>query len=75
MILKYVFRIGERLHDLDISLGPSEKELEICAHYEGPAQFGEHLVFECLHDDTRFVKLMINGTEMLNVGEVKVYAL
>ncbi|CAC5416587.1 unnamed protein product [Mytilus coruscus] len=66
--------IGKRLHDLDITVGPTEDEMKLCAHYVGPAKLGEHLVFECLHEDIRYVKLMINGTEILHVLEVKVYA-
>ncbi|CAC5416586.1 unnamed protein product [Mytilus coruscus] len=67
---------GRRLHDLDITVGPTENKMKLCTHYVGPAKSGEHLVFECLHDheDTRYVKLMINGTQILNVVEVKVYA-
>ncbi|CAC5416584.1 unnamed protein product [Mytilus coruscus] len=67
-------RSGERLHDLDITVGPTENEMKLCAHYVGPAKLGDHLEFECLHEDIRYVKLMINGTEVLNVVEVKVYA-
>ncbi|CAG2225174.1 unnamed protein product [Mytilus edulis] len=65
---------GERLHDLDITVGPTENQMQLCAHYVGPSKLKDHLVFECLHEDVRFVKLMINGTEVLNVVEVKVYA-
>ncbi|CAC5416555.1 unnamed protein product [Mytilus coruscus] len=66
---------GERLHDLDITVGPSHNKMHLCAHYVGPAQIGSHLLFECLHDENaRYVKLMIQGTEYLHVAEVKIYA-
>lgn len=76
MILKCLSIIGNRLHDLDITVGPTENEMKLCAHYVGPANLGEHLVFECLHVDThvRYVKLMIKDKEILHVVEVKVYA-
>lgn len=50
--------------------------MHLCAYYAGPAQLGDHLVFECQHDEKeRFVKLMIRGIENLHVAEVKLYAL
>ncbi|VDI07272.1 Hypothetical predicted protein [Mytilus galloprovincialis] len=66
--------VVERLHDLDITVGATENELKLCAHYVGPSENGEHLVFQCKQEDIRYVKLMINGTEILHVAEVKVYA-
>ncbi|XP_052066663.1 uncharacterized protein LOC127706222 [Mytilus californianus] len=65
---------GERLHDLDITVGPSHNKMQLCAHYVGPAQVGSHLLFECFHENARYVKLMIKGTECLHVAEVKIYA-
>ncbi|CAG2247766.1 unnamed protein product [Mytilus edulis] len=66
---------GERLHDLDIIVGPSHNKMHLCAHYVGPAQLGAHLIFECEPDENaRYVKLMIKGTEYLHVAEIKVYA-
>ncbi|CAC5416566.1 unnamed protein product [Mytilus coruscus] len=66
---------GERLHDLDIIVGPSHNTMHLCAHYVGPAQIGFHLLFERLHDENvRYVKLMIQGKEYLHVAEVKIYA-
>ncbi|VDI19408.1 Hypothetical predicted protein [Mytilus galloprovincialis] len=66
---------GERLHDLDITVGPSHNKMHLCAHYVGPAQLGAHLIFECEPDENaRYVKLMIKGTEYLHVAEIKVYA-
>ncbi|CAG2255243.1 unnamed protein product [Mytilus edulis] len=65
----------ERLHDLDVTVGPTENEMILCAQYVGPSKSGEHLVFECNREDTRFVKLMINGREILHVAEVKVHHL
>ncbi|CAC5416548.1 unnamed protein product [Mytilus coruscus] len=67
---------GQRLHDLDMTVGRSHNKMHLCAHYVGPAQLGEHLLFECQHDEkARFVKLMIQGIEILHLAEVKVYAL
>ncbi|CAC5374581.1 unnamed protein product [Mytilus coruscus] len=68
---------GERLHDLDITTGPSHNQMYLCAQYKGPARKGEHLVFKCNHSPkyARYVRLTIKGREYLHVGEVKVYAL
>ncbi|XP_071123338.1 fucolectin-6-like [Mytilus edulis] len=66
---------GERLRDLDIIVGPSHNEMQICAHYVGPAQLGDHLLFTCGHVEcARYVKLRLTGTDYLHVAEVKVYA-
>ncbi|CAC5411752.1 unnamed protein product [Mytilus coruscus] len=40
---------GNLVRQLDILVGPSHNKLEKCAQYEGPAQTGFHLVFECPH--------------------------
>ncbi|XP_052066546.1 uncharacterized protein LOC127706136 [Mytilus californianus] len=68
---------GERLHDLDITTGPSHNQMYLCAQYKGPAGKGEHLVFKCNHSPkyARYVRLTIKGREYLHVAEVKVYAL
>ncbi|CAG2213936.1 unnamed protein product [Mytilus edulis] len=66
---------GERLRDLDIMIGSSHNEMQICAHYVGPAQLGDHLLFTCGHVEcARYVKLRLTGTDYLHVAEVKVYA-
>ncbi|XP_052085678.1 uncharacterized protein LOC127723196 [Mytilus californianus] len=67
---------GERLHDLDIAVGPSLDDISIFSHYEGPGKDGEHLVFQRKrYTDGRFIKLTItNGTEMLTVAELYVFA-
>ncbi|CAC5374580.1 unnamed protein product [Mytilus coruscus] len=67
---------GERLHDLDITFGPAQNHMSLCAHYKGPGQNGEHLIFQCQRKNkyARYVKLMIKGREILNISEVKVYA-
>ncbi|CAG2226426.1 ACSS1_2 [Mytilus edulis] len=67
---------GQRLHDLDITVGRSHNIMHLCAYYVGPAQLGDHHVFECQHDEkARFLRLMIRGIEILHLAEVKVYAL
>ncbi|XP_052066544.1 uncharacterized protein LOC127706135 isoform X2 [Mytilus californianus] len=68
---------GDRLHDLDITIGPSHNQMYLCAHYKGPSRIGEHLVFECNQNTkyARYVRLTIKGREYLSVAEVKVYAL
>ncbi|CAC5416550.1 unnamed protein product [Mytilus coruscus] len=68
---------GERLHDLDITTGPSHNQMYLYAQYKGPAGKGEHLVFKCNNSPkyARYVRLTIKGREYLHVGEVKVYAL
>ncbi|CAG2196643.1 unnamed protein product [Mytilus edulis] len=66
---------GERLRDLDIMIGSSHNEMQICAHYVGPAQLSDHLLFTCGHVEcARYVKLRLTGTDYLHVAEVKVYA-
>ncbi|XP_071123191.1 fucolectin-6-like [Mytilus edulis] len=67
---------GERLHDLDITIGSAHNQMYLCTHYKGPGRNGEHLVFKC-NDNTkyaRYVRLTVKGREYLHVGEVKVYA-
>ncbi|CAG2184529.1 unnamed protein product [Mytilus edulis] len=64
---------GERLHDLDITIGPSHNQMSLCAHYKGLGRNGEHLAFTCHHTNkyTRYVKLTIKGKDYLQVGEIK----
>lgn len=57
-------------------IGPSHNEMHLCAHYNGPAQLGDHLLFTCgLVGNARYVKLVLTGTNYLHVAEVKVYAM
>lgn len=73
MCLHYI--VGERLRNLDILLGITGDNFVLCAHYDGPAVNGEHLVFPCnVQVSARFVKLMIREQTYLHVSEVKVYA-
>ncbi|XP_052062853.1 fucolectin-5-like [Mytilus californianus] len=66
---------GDRLHDVDITVGRSLKEMSLCAHYKGPGKTGEHLVFRCNRQMSgRYVKVTIKGKEYLQLGEVMVFA-
>ncbi|CAG2220860.1 unnamed protein product [Mytilus edulis] len=66
---------GQRLHDLDITVGPTLKELSLCVHYKGPGKTNEHLVFHCNKQMSgRYVKLTIKGKEYLQLSEVMVFA-
>ncbi|CAC5384968.1 unnamed protein product [Mytilus coruscus] len=66
---------GERLHDLDITIGPTLNDMALCKHYKGPGKTNEHLIFRCHRRlRGRFVKLSIKGREYLQMSEVKVYA-
>ncbi|VDI63106.1 Hypothetical predicted protein [Mytilus galloprovincialis] len=73
---KIVVVSRKRLHDLDITIGPSHNQMSLCAHYKGPGRNGEHLAFKCHHTNkyARYVKLTIKGKNFLQVGEVKEYA-
>ncbi|VDI33594.1 Hypothetical predicted protein [Mytilus galloprovincialis] len=67
---------GERIHDLDITVGPSHNKMALCYHYVGPAKTGAHLIFDCQRTiNGRYVNLTIKGKETLNIVEVKVYAI
>ncbi|VDI83223.1 Hypothetical predicted protein [Mytilus galloprovincialis] len=67
---------GERTHDLDISVGPSQNKMALCYHYVGPAKTAAHLIFDCQRTiNGRYVNLTIKGKEMFNIAEVKVYAI
>ncbi|CAG2203813.1 unnamed protein product [Mytilus edulis] len=66
---------GERLHDVDITVGPTLKEMSLCAHYKGPGKTREHLVFHCNQKMRgRYVKVTIKAKEYLQLSEVMVFA-
>ncbi|XP_071172122.1 fucolectin-5-like [Mytilus edulis] len=66
---------GERLHDVDITVGRTKNDLSLCAHYEGPGTTGQHLAFYCNQKMSgRYVKVTIKGKEYLQLSEVMVFA-
>ncbi|VDI38499.1 Hypothetical predicted protein [Mytilus galloprovincialis] len=66
---------GHRLHDVDITVGPTLNELSLCVHYKGPGKTGEHLAFYCKQKMRgRYVKVTIKGKEYLQLSEVMVFA-
>ncbi|XP_076109482.1 uncharacterized protein LOC143078505 [Mytilus galloprovincialis] len=66
---------GSRLHDVDITVGPTLNELSLCVHYKGPGKTKEHLVFHCNKQMRgRYVKVTIKGKEYLQLSEVMVFA-
>ncbi|XP_052065710.1 uncharacterized protein LOC127705436 isoform X2 [Mytilus californianus] len=66
---------GDLIRQLDILVGPSHNKLEKCAFYEGPAQTGFHLVFECPHIISgRYVMIAKGVSTNLALAEVKVMA-
>ncbi|VDI72052.1 Hypothetical predicted protein [Mytilus galloprovincialis] len=66
---------GERLHDVDITVGRTLNELSLCAHYKGPGKIGEHLIFHCSQQMSgRYVKVTIKAKEYLQLSEVMVFA-
>ncbi|XP_071152012.1 fucolectin-like, partial [Mytilus edulis] len=57
---------GERTHDLDISVGPSQNKMALCYHYVGPAKTGAHLIFDCQRTiNGRYVNLTIKEKKCL----------
>ncbi|XP_071171931.1 fucolectin-like [Mytilus edulis] len=67
---------AERTRNMDVTVGPTLNDMNLCAHYKGPSQKGEHLVLGCTKRMRgRYVKLQIQGTVALNLLEVKVFAL
>ncbi|XP_063402033.1 fucolectin-5-like [Mytilus trossulus] len=65
---------GERLRNLDITVGPSINDMALCIHYTGPGLTGEHLVFHCNQNMSgQYVKVSINGTNHLQLAEVMVF--
>lgn len=70
-----VYIIGNQVQQLDILAGPSHNKLETCAQYEGPAQPGFHLVFECPSIVRgRYVKIQRTDASLLSLAEVRVMA-
>ncbi|XP_063406967.1 uncharacterized protein LOC134690813 [Mytilus trossulus] len=66
---------GNRLHNLDISVGPCLDDLSLFAHFKGPGISEQHLVFERRqYTDGRYVKLTIKGHTALHVSMVHVFA-
>ncbi|VDH95422.1 Hypothetical predicted protein [Mytilus galloprovincialis] len=67
---------GDRLHDLDITVGPSHNRMSLCTHYTGPGINGAHLIFDCHRTESgRYVNLRIKEGEAINLMEDKVYAI
>lgn len=65
---------GERLRNLDVLVGPSLDTLTLCSNYQGPSYNGEHLIVICTkYISGQIVKLVIQESEYLQLGEVKVY--
>lgn len=66
---------GDRLRDLDISVGNSLDNMIVCVHYDGPGSDGEHHVFNLEKEIIgRYVKLQIISTaEYLQLTEVRVF--
>ncbi|XP_071121509.1 fucolectin-1-like isoform X2 [Mytilus edulis] len=66
---------GYQVQQLDILAGPSHNKMETCAQYEGPAQPGFHLVFECPSIVRgRYVKIQRTDASLLSLAEVRVMA-
>lgn len=60
---------------MDVTVGPTLNDMNLCAHYKGPSQTGDHLVLGCTKRmKGRYVKLQIHGTDHLNLLEIKVFA-
>ncbi|CAC5419459.1 unnamed protein product [Mytilus coruscus] len=69
---------GERLHDLEITIGKTLSEMKFCARFTGPASTGQVLNMNCkIPTAARYVKLMIMDRSVhnwLHVAEVEVFA-
>ena len=60
---------------MDVKVGPTLKDMILCAHYKGPGTAREHAVLNCMEIiNGRFVKLQLRGTNFLHLAEVKVFA-
>ena len=78
--LAYVpnFPSGERMQDLDITVGLTTTQLRFCAHFTGPGYNGQDI--EILCDNVllgRFIKLVLTkpyAMSMLNIAEVSIFA-
>ncbi|CAC5399486.1 unnamed protein product [Mytilus coruscus] len=63
------------LQNLDISVGKTQYDMIVCAHYDGPGTNGEHIVFNMERKAIgRYVKLNIVGIGRLQFAEIKVFA-
>ncbi|XP_071130461.1 fucolectin-7-like isoform X2 [Mytilus edulis] len=69
---------GERLHDLEITIGKQLSNMKYCARFKGPAVEGQVLDMNCkIPTAARYVKLMIMDNSLnnlLHVAEVEVFA-
>ncbi|XP_063404493.1 uncharacterized protein LOC134687960 [Mytilus trossulus] len=73
-IINRITCCGNRLRNLDISVGNSLDSMAVCVHYNGPGSDGEHHVFNLEKEVVgRYVKLQIIGTEYLQLTEVRVF--
>ncbi|CAG2190826.1 unnamed protein product [Mytilus edulis] len=66
----------DRLKNLDITVGPRDDDMSMCAHFTGPGTNGEHLEFQCKgwYIECRFVKMTLtNVWGYLQLAEVKVF--
>ena len=74
-----IFRSGERLRNLDITVGPTENYQQmICGHFIGPGYTGQRIEIPCT--DTllgRYIKLVLtkpNATSFWHIAEVSIFA-
>ncbi|XP_052068742.1 fucolectin-like [Mytilus californianus] len=69
---------GERLHDLEITIGKTLSNMKFYARFTGPASPGQVLNMNCkIPTAARYVKLMIMDRSVhnwLHVSEVEVFA-
>ncbi|XP_063398208.1 fucolectin-1-like [Mytilus trossulus] len=67
---------GNLIRNLNITAGPSHNLMTRCGFYPGPANTGDHLVFECRPIiNGRYVRIQKNDSTNLALAEVQVMAI
>ncbi|CAG2250594.1 unnamed protein product [Mytilus edulis] len=69
---------GQRLRNIEVSIGMSLSSMQVCGYYKGPASNGEMIPISCREPkEARYVKVMMKDENtldtILNFAEVQVF--
>lgn len=75
---RYCFA-GQRLRNLEVSIGMSLSSMQVCGYYKGPGSNGEMIPISCREPiEARYVKVMIKDENtldtILNFAEIQVFS-
>ncbi|VDI00764.1 Hypothetical predicted protein [Mytilus galloprovincialis] len=70
---------GQRLRNLEVSIGMSLSSMQVCGYYKGPGSNGEMIPISCREPiEARYVKVMIKDENtldtILNFAEIQVFS-